>query len=146
MDVALHYGTVLGRLITLFMVCYLPSPQALRISHRVERETRVTDKEAQSTMWRRKKRREAPSRPFSHSHLPLRATFYRERDVLIRGIAVAELRGKVTLNLAPNIPIVHFDTTQVPRSGLLQSCLWTFKKNCACFTLHTNRRGPFQAY
>ena len=25
------------------------------------------------------------------------------------------------------------------------SCLWTFKKNCACFTLHTNRRGPFQS-
>ena len=93
------------------------------VFRRVERETRVTGKEAQSTMWRRKKRRGAPSRPFSHSHLPLRATFYRERDVLIRGIAVAELRGKVALNLAPNIPIVHFDTTQVPRSGLLKSCL-----------------------
>ena len=34
---------------------------------------------------------------------------------------------------------------EVPRLGLLKSCLWTFKQNCACFTLHTNRRGPFQS-
>ena len=113
----------MGRPITFFMVCYLPSPQALRISHRVERETRVTGKEEQSTMGRKKKRREAPFRPFSPSHLPLRANFYPERDVLVRGRTVAELRGKVALNLPPNIPIVHFDTTQVPRSGLLKSCL-----------------------
>ena len=125
MDVALHYGTVLGRPITFFMVCYLPSPQALRISHRGERETRVTGNEAQWTMGRTKKTREAPFRPFSPSHLPLRANFYpeRERDVLGRGRTVAELRGKVALNLPPTIPIVHFDTTLVPRSGLLKSCL-----------------------
>ena len=80
MDVALHYGTVLGRPITFFMVCYLPSPQALRISHRGERETRVTGNEAQWTMGRTKKTRESPFRPFSPSHLPLRANFYPERE------------------------------------------------------------------
>ena len=146
MDVALHYGTVLGRPITFFMVCYLPSPQALRISHRAERETRVTGNEAQWTMGRTKKTREAPFRPFLLPIFPCVQIFIqRERDVLVRGRTVAELRGKVALNLPPNIPIVHFDTTLVPRSGLLKSCLWTFKKNCACFTLHTNRRGPFQS-
>jgi len=62
------------------MVSYLPPPQALCISHGGERETRVTGNEAQWTMGSRKKRREAPSRPFSPSHLPLRANFYPERE------------------------------------------------------------------
>ena len=121
MDVALHYETVLGRPITFFMVSYLPSPQALRISHSVERETRGTGNEAQSTMKRKKKRREAPFLSFPSSFAC--KFLSRERDVLVRGRTVAELRGKVALNLPPNIPIVHFDTTQVPRSGLLKSCL-----------------------
>ena len=49
-------------------------------SHRGERETRVTGNEAQWTMGRTKKTREAPFRPFSPSHLPLRANFYPERE------------------------------------------------------------------
>ena len=50
------------------------------VFRRGERETRVTGNEAQCTMGRTKKTREAPFRPFSPSHLPLRANFYPERE------------------------------------------------------------------
>ena len=124
MGVALHYGTVLGRPITFFMVCYLPSPQALRISHRGERETRVTGNEAQWTMGKNEEDTRSAISPFFSFPSSFACKFLsRERDVLVRGRTVAELRGKVALNLPPNIPIVHFDTTLVPRSGLLKSCL-----------------------
>ena len=56
----------------------LPPLQALRTSHRRKRETRLTGDEAQWTMGRRKKRGEAPSRPFSPSRLSLSANFHRE--------------------------------------------------------------------
>ena len=128
------------------VTCLLLRRFVFRIEASAKREWLVTKRRGP---WegRRRHANEAPFRPFSPSHLPLRANFYpeRERDVLVRGRIVAELRGKVALNLPPTIPIVHFDTTLVPRSGLLKSCLWTFKKNCACFTLHTDRRGPFQS-
>ena len=54
----------------------LPS-QALRISHRSERETPVNGDESQWTMGRRNKRRAGP---FSPSRLSLPGNFHRERE------------------------------------------------------------------
>ena len=64
---------------------YLPPPQPLRFSHRGRQEMRVTGDEAQGTMGRRKITGEAQSRPFSPSHLPLRANLHHEKDVWVRG-------------------------------------------------------------
>ena len=126
------------------VTCLLLRRFVFRIEASAKREWLVTKR---SGPW--EGRRRHAKRHFALFLLPIflcvQIFIQRERDVLVRGRTVAELRGKVALNLPPNIPIVHFDTTLVPRSGLLKSCLWTFKKNCACFTLHTNRRGPFQS-
>ena len=126
------------------VTCLLLRRFVFRIEASAKREWLVTKR---SRPW--EGRRRHAKRHFALFLLPIflcvQIFIQRERNVLVRGRTVAELRGKVALNMPPNIPIVYFDTTLVPRSGLLKSCLWTFKKNCACFTLHTNRRGPFQS-
>ena len=183
------------------MVCYLPPPQAFRISliFRLEasakREWLVTKRNGPWEGGRRDAKRR-----FALFILPIFLCVQiftereRQRDVLVRDRAVAELRGKVALNLPPkqsqsafryktetdslwrnwfrvkkkkighpgffdisvrkgDFHYISFERVwmlvkyygEVPRLGLLKSCLWTFKQNCACFTLHTNRRGPFQS-
>ena len=118
----------------------------------------MTGDEAQWTMGRRAKSCEALSRPFPPSRLPLRANFYRERDVSVRGRSVAELRaetgpkknhpgffaisvknGEFQANFY--IPFERVGmlvkSVRVLRSELLKSCLEHFSKTAP--VLHKSR-------